>query len=83
MLPYRRASRLGIGVKREQVSFATVSIRMQRHEQCIERAGGYPLRIEARKFLTRSVQPVPSGVRSLIQSLGQQVDLLLLGFLFD
>lgn len=83
MFPYRRTSRLGIAVEREQVGFASVSVRMQRHEQRIERAGGYTLRIKARKFLPRSVQPVPSGVRSLTQGLGQQVGLLLLGFLFD
>ena len=55
MLPNRSTPCLRIGVEREQVGLAPVLVRVQRHEQGIECAGGETLRIEARVSLARCV----------------------------
>lgn len=58
VLAYRCAACLGIAVKGEQVGLAPVPVRMQGHEQAVERADGNTFRIKFRKALARSVEPV-------------------------
>ena len=88
MLTYRRAAGLGITEQGEQVRIASVPIGMQCHEQCIERAGRHAVRVQPRIPLSRSVEPVTIGLRSLSQSSGKQTDLpflcifLYFGFFF-
>ena len=73
---------LGIAVKGEQVGLAPVPVRMQGHEQAVERADGNTFRIKFRKALARSVEPVSPGIRRFVQSRGEQLYLTLLGILF-
>ena len=82
VLAYRCAACLGIAVKGEQVGLAPVPVRMQGHEQAVERADGNTFRIKFRKALARSVEPVSPGIRRFVQSRGEQLYLTLLGILF-
>ena len=63
VFPNRCAACLGFAVKGEQIGLAPVSVRVQCHEQCVERAGGYAIRVKPRITLPRCVEPVASGVR--------------------
>ena len=82
MLAYRRTLRFGVAEKREQVRLAPVPVRVQRHEQRIERADRHPFRVEAGITLTRRVEPVPAHIRGFTQSSGEQGSLFLPGSLF-
>ena len=83
MLTYRYALRLGIAEECEQVGLATVPVRVQCHEQGVERTDRNTLGIKERISLSRCVEPVASGIRSSAQSRRKQVYLFFFGFLFD
>lgn len=64
MLTYRYALRLGIAEECEQVGLATVPVRVQCHEQGVERTDRNTLGIKERISLSRCVEPVASGIQS-------------------
>ena len=59
---YCRAACLGIAVKGEQVGLAPVPVRVQGHEQPVERTYGDTFRVKFRVAFAHGVEPVPSGV---------------------